>query len=196
MATRKAGGQVLTALAAAHPMLVGGSADLAGSNGVELKLASQSNSQEPGGRVIHFGVREHGMAAVCNGLALHGGLRVYDATFLVFSDFMRGALRLSALMQLPVVHVFTHDSFWVGEDGPTHQPIEQHHEPAPDPRAARGAPRLTRARRRRPWRHALEPGPGDGTDGDRADAPGSPGDAGDAGIDRRSGPTCCGSPTG
>jgi transketolase len=75
--------------------------------------------------VIHFGVREHGMAAVCNGLALHGGLRVYDATFLVFSDFMRGALRLSALMQLPVVHVFTHDSFWVGEDGPTHQPIEQ-----------------------------------------------------------------------
>ena len=160
MATRKAGGQVLTALAAAHPLLVGGSADLAGSNGVELKLASQSRS-EPGGRVIHFGVREHGMAAVCNGMALHGGLRVYDATFLVFSDFMRGALRLSALMQLPVVHVFTHDSFWVGEDGPTHQPIEQlmslrlipglHVVRPADARETAAA-----------WRHALQRGPGDG----------------------------------
>jgi transketolase len=124
MATRKAGGKVLEALVKAHPTLIGGSADLAGSNGVELKLPGQSKAQ-PGGRVIHFGVREHGMAAVCNGMALHGGLRVYDATFLVFSDFMRGALRLSALMQAPVIHVFSHDSFWVGEDGPTHQPIEQ-----------------------------------------------------------------------
>ncbi len=124
MATRKAGGAVLKALVKAHPTLVGGSADLAGSNGTEMGVASQSRAQ-PGGREIHFGVREHGMAAVCNGLALHGGLRVFDATFLVFSDFMRGAVRLSALMKLPVVHVFTHDSFWVGEDGPTHQPIEQ-----------------------------------------------------------------------
>lgn len=124
MATRKAGGQVLKALVKAHPTLVGGSADLAGSNATEMGVTSQSRSQ-PGGREIHFGVREHGMGAVCNGLALHGGLRVFDATFLVFSDFMRGALRLSALMKLPVVHVFTHDSFWVGEDGPTHQPIEQ-----------------------------------------------------------------------
>ncbi len=124
MATRKAGGKVLQALVKAHPTLVGGSADLAGSNGTDMGVTSQSRA-EPGGREIHFGVREHGMAGVCNGLALHGGLRVFDATFLVFSDFMRGALRLSALMKLPVVHVFTHDSFWVGEDGPTHQPIEQ-----------------------------------------------------------------------
>jgi len=124
MASRKAGGKVLEALVKAHPTLIGGSADLAGSNGVELKLPSQSKAQ-PGGRVLHFGVREHGMGAVCNGVALHGGVRVFDATFLVFSDFMRGALRLSALMKAPVVHVFSHDSFWVGEDGPTHQPIEQ-----------------------------------------------------------------------
>jgi transketolase len=124
MASRKAGGKVLEALVKAHPTLIGGSADLAGSNGVELKLPSQSKAQ-PGGRVLHFGVREHGMGAVCNGIALHGGVRVFDATFLVFSDFMRGALRLSALMKAPVVHVFSHDSFWVGEDGPTHQPIEQ-----------------------------------------------------------------------
>ena len=124
MATRKAGGKVLQALVKAHPTLVGGSADLAGSNGTEMGVNSQSRA-EPAGREIHFGVREHGMAGVCNGLALHGGLRVFDATFLVFSDFMRGALRLSALMKLPVVHVFTHDSFWVGEDGPTHEPIEQ-----------------------------------------------------------------------
>jgi transketolase len=124
MATRKAGGKVLAALIKAHPTLIGGSADLAGSNGVEMDLPSQSKS-EPGGRTLHFGVREHGMAAICNGVAVHGGVRVFDATFLVFSDFMRGALRLSALMKAPVIHVFSHDSFWVGEDGPTHQPIEQ-----------------------------------------------------------------------
>jgi transketolase len=124
MATRKAGAKVLEALVKAHPTLVGGSADLAGSNGVEMAVPSQSRAQ-PGGRAIHFGVREHGMAAVCNGLALHGGVRVFDATFLVFSDFMRGALRLAALMKVPVIHVFSHDSFWVGEDGPTHQPVEQ-----------------------------------------------------------------------
>lgn len=124
MATRKAGQKVLEALVKAHPTLVGGSADLAGSNGVEIKLPAQSRTQ-PDGRVLHFGVREHAMAAVCNGLALHGGLRAYGATFLVFSDFMRGALRLSALMKAPVVYIFSHDSFWVGEDGPTHQPIEQ-----------------------------------------------------------------------
>lgn len=124
VATRKAGQKILEALVKAHPTLIGGSADLAGSNGVELKLPSHSKAR-PDGRVLHFGVREHGMAAICNGIALHGGLRVYDATFLVFSDFMRGALRLSALMHAPVVHIFSHDSFWVGEDGPTHQPIEQ-----------------------------------------------------------------------
>jgi transketolase len=78
----------------------------------------------PSGRVLHFGVREHGMGGIANGLALHG-LRVFDATFLIFSDYMRGAIRLSALMGLPVIHVFSHESFWLGEDGPTHQPIEQ-----------------------------------------------------------------------
>ncbi|MBL8969561.1 MAG: transketolase [Myxococcales bacterium] len=161
MATRKAGGKVLAALVEAHPTLVGGSADLAGSNGFEvLKLKGQSKA-EPGGRIFHFGVREHGMAAVCNGLALHGGLRVYDATFLVFSDFMRGALRLSALMQLPVVHVFTHDSFWVGEDGPTHQPVEQlmSMRMIPGLHVVRPADARETAAA---WRHALQRGPGAG----------------------------------
>ncbi|MFZ6182242.1 transketolase [Nannocystis pusilla] len=124
VATRKAGQKILEALVKAHPTLIGGSADLAGSNGVELKLPAQSRTR-PDGRVMHFGVREHGMAGVCNGLALHGGVRAYGATFLVFSDFLRGALRLSSLMKAPVVYIFSHDSFWVGEDGPTHQPIEQ-----------------------------------------------------------------------
>ncbi|NJK32851.1 MAG: hypothetical protein HC927_10825, partial [Deltaproteobacteria bacterium] len=117
-------GKVLSLLGKAHPTLLGGSADLAGSNGTVLPDTPGQSKEHPEGRNIHFGVREHGMAGVCNGLALHGGLRVFDATFLVFSDFMRGALRLSALMGLPIVHVFTHDSFWLGEDGPTHQPIE------------------------------------------------------------------------
>jgi transketolase len=124
LATRKANNKVLAALVDAHPTLVGGSADLTGSNGVELPKIGIQSRNTPAGRFLHFGVREHGMAAICNGLALHGGLRVFDATFLVFSDFMRGALRLSALMELPVIHVFSHESFWLGEDGPTHQPIE------------------------------------------------------------------------
>ncbi|MFV8752257.1 transketolase [Nannocystaceae bacterium ST9] len=124
VATRKVGHKVLSVLTEAHPTLLGGSADLAGSNGVLLPGTPGQSKQHPEGRNIHFGVREHGMAGICNGIALHGGLRVFDATFLVFSDFMRGALRLSALMGLPIVHVFTHDSFWLGEDGPTHQPIE------------------------------------------------------------------------
>ncbi|PRQ02369.1 Transketolase 1 [Enhygromyxa salina] len=124
IATRKSSHKVLSALAEAHPLLLGGSADLAGSNGVALPGTPGQSKEQPEGRNIHFGVREHGMAGVCNGMALHGGVRVFDATFLVFSDFMRGALRLSALMGLPVVHVFTHDSFYLGEDGPTHQPIE------------------------------------------------------------------------
>ncbi len=124
VATRKVGAKVLAALSAAHPTLVGGSADLAGSNGVALKDVQAMQPSTPTGRAIHFGVREHGMAGICNGLALHGGVRVYDATFLVFSDFMRGCVRLSALMGLPVTHVFSHDSVWLGEDGPTHQPIE------------------------------------------------------------------------
>src|SRR5690606_15425752 len=124
IATRKAGQKVLAELSRCHPTLIGGSADLAGSNGVVLPDTGSHAKDNIAGRNIHFGVREHGMAGICNGVALHGGLRVFDATFLVFSDFMRGAVRLSALMGLPIVHVFTHDSFWLGEDGPTHQPIE------------------------------------------------------------------------
>lgn len=124
LATRKASQACLDGLLAAHPTLVGGSADLAGSNGTKFKDDPGQQKATPGGRQIHFGVREHAMACVCNGLALHGGLRCFDATFLVFSDFMRGGIRLSALMGLPVVHILTHDSFLLGEDGPTHQPIE------------------------------------------------------------------------
>jgi transketolase len=125
IATRKVGAKIVATLAQHLPSLVGGSADLAESNGVSGEGLGIQSRREPGGRYLHFGVREHGMAGICNGLALHGGLRPFDATFLIFSDFMRGALRLSALMRLPVVHVFSHDSVLLGEDGPTHQPIEQ-----------------------------------------------------------------------
>jgi transketolase len=123
VATRKASGAALGALAAAYPALVGGSADLASST----NTAIPGGDVDPGdfaGRTIHFGIREHGMAAALNGIALHGGLRPFGSTFLVFSDYLRPALRLSALMRLPVVYVFTHDSVHVGEDGPTHQPVE------------------------------------------------------------------------
>ncbi len=125
LATRKASAKVLTALAECHPTLVGGSADLAGSNGVPVGSFGVHSKEQPDARGLYFGVREHGMAGICNGLALHGGLRPFDATFLIFSDFMRGAVRLSALMRLPVVHILSHDSVFLGEDGPTHQPIEQ-----------------------------------------------------------------------
>ena len=125
LATRKAGAKVLAALSEAHPTVLGGSADLAGSNGVGVPGGGTLSPTDPAGRNVHFGVREHGMAGICNGLALHGGVRPFDATFLIFSDFMRGALRLSALMELPVVHVLSHDSVFLGEDGPTHQPVEQ-----------------------------------------------------------------------
>ncbi len=124
MATRQASGKVLNAIAADVPALVGGSADLAGSNNTTL---AEHGTVEPGkfeGRNVHFGVREHAMAAIANGLALHGGLRPYTGTFLVFSDYMRPSLRLAALMRQPVTFVFTHDSIFVGEDGPTHQPVE------------------------------------------------------------------------
>ena len=123
MATRKASGNALTALAEVYPALIGGSADLAAST----NTAIPGGDVGPGdytGRTIHFGIREHAMAAVMNGLALHGGLRPFGSTFLVFADYLRPALRLSALMGLPVIYVFTHDSVHVGEDGPTHQPIE------------------------------------------------------------------------
>ncbi len=125
LATRKASAKVLEALAQKFPSLVGGSADLAGSNGVGFKDGGVLSPEQGDGRNVHFGVREHGMAGIVNGMALHGGMRPFDATFLIFSDFMRGAVRLSALQHLPVVHIYSHDSIFLGEDGPTHQPIEQ-----------------------------------------------------------------------
>lgn len=131
MATRKASGKVLAALGAVVPELWGGSADLAESNNTTIDEDSSFlphgnplKGADPYGRTLHFGIREHAMGAVMNGIALHGGTRVYGGTFLVFSDYMRGAVRLAALMGLPVTYVWTHDSIGLGEDGPTHQPIE------------------------------------------------------------------------
>jgi transketolase len=133
VATRKASGEVLAALYPVLPELWGGSADLAESNNTAVKgepsflpadRQTKMWSGGPYGRTLHFGVREHGMGAIMNGIALHGGTRVYGGTFLTFSDYMRGAVRLAALMQLPVTYVWTHDSIGLGEDGPTHQPIE------------------------------------------------------------------------
>jgi transketolase len=124
LATRKASGQTLQALAQAMPELVGGSADLAESTSSGLGGGSVAAGNYRG-RVLHFGVREHAMGAVCNGIALHRGLRPFASTFLTFSDYMRPAIRLAALMRLPVIYVFTHDSIGLGEDGPTHQPVEQ-----------------------------------------------------------------------
>jgi transketolase len=125
LATREASGRVLNALAPVVPELLGGSADLAGSTNTTLAGESSVAPGSFAGRNLHFGVREHAMAAVCNGLALHGGLRPYASTFLVFSDYMRPAIRLAAIMKVPVAYVFTHDSVGLGEDGPTHQPVEQ-----------------------------------------------------------------------
>jgi transketolase len=133
VATRAASGEVLTALADALPELWGGSADLAGSNNTTMKgqpsfvPAHRATAMFPGdehGRTLHFGIREHAMGAILNGIAVHGGTRPYGGTFLVFSDYMRPAVRLSALMGLPVTYVWTHDSVGLGEDGPTHQPVE------------------------------------------------------------------------
>jgi len=105
--------------------LIGGSADLAGSNATAITGTGVVSASDFSGRNLAFGVREHGMGAIANGLVLHGGIRPYVATFLVFSDYMRPAIRLAALMEQPVTYVFTHDSIFVGEDGPTHQPVEQ-----------------------------------------------------------------------
>ncbi len=133
MATRKASGEVLNALAPVLPELWGGSADLAESNNTTMKGEPSFIPEEyqtkdfPGnryGRTLHFGIREHAMGAILNGIALHGGTRPYGGTFLVFSDYMRPSVRLAALMKLPVTYVWTHDSIGLGEDGPTHQPIE------------------------------------------------------------------------
>jgi transketolase len=133
MATRKASGEILSALAHVLPELWGGSADLAESNLTTMKgepsfiPTDHQTAMWPGnpyGRTLHFGIREHGMGAILNGIALSGGTRPYGGTFLVFSDYMRPSVRLAALMELPVTYVWTHDSIGLGEDGPTHQPVE------------------------------------------------------------------------
>jgi transketolase len=131
VATRAASGKVLQSLGAVLPELWGGSADLAGSNNTTIDKTSSFLPEgnplpeaDPYGRTIHFGIREFSMAAEMNGIALHGNTRIYGGTFLVFSDYMRNAVRMSALMQLPVTYVWTHDSIGLGEDGPTHQPVE------------------------------------------------------------------------
>ncbi len=122
-ATRATSGEVLNVLAKHFPQLIGGSADLAGSNNTTLEDSPFIAKGDYTGRNIHFGVREHGMAAITNGLSLHGGMKPYAGTFLIFSDYLRPALRLGALMDQPVVWVFTHDSIGLGGDGPTHQPV-------------------------------------------------------------------------
>ena len=154
LATRQASGKVLNAVAARLPNLIGGSADLAPSTETILK-GFDAVHRSPSGRNFHFGVREHAMGAILNGMALHGGIRPYGATFLVFSDYMRPSIRLAALTGLPVIYVFTHDSIGLGEDGPTHQPIEHL-------AALRAIPHLTVIRPADPaetvvaWRVALE----------------------------------------
>jgi transketolase len=134
MATRAATGKVLTALAPVLPELWGGSADLAESNNTTMVgepsfIPPERQTKEWAGglygRTLHFGIREHGMGSIMNGITLHGGTRVYGGTFLIFSDYMRPAVRLAALMEIPTIYVWTHDSIGLGEDGPTHQPIEQ-----------------------------------------------------------------------
>lgn len=124
IATRSASGKVIQGVAEAIPNFVGGSADLAPSTKTLIDGGGDISAGEFAGRNFHFGIREHGMGSIMNGIALHGGFRIFGSTFFVFSDYCRPAIRLAALMGLPVIYVFTHDSFYVGEDGPTHQPIE------------------------------------------------------------------------
>ena len=126
LASRASSGKVINALAKVIPNLVGGSADLTGSNKTGIDDAIDYQRDTPEGRYFRFGVREHGMAALCNGISLHGGFKAYCGTFLIFSDYLRPALRLSALMRQPVIYVLTHDSIGQGEDGPTHQPVEHY----------------------------------------------------------------------
>ncbi|WP_373501738.1 transketolase, partial [Desulfococcus sp.] len=159
VATRSASGQVLNGLAAKIPELMGGSADLAPSNKTLIAGAADFQKQDYTGRNIRFGVREHAMGAILSGLALHGGIRPYGGTFLVFADYMRAAIRLAALMKIPVTYVFTHDSVAVGEDGPTHQPVEHL-------MSLRAIPGVTVIRpadaneTREAWRAAMAPGAG------------------------------------
>jgi transketolase len=158
-ATRNVSGRVLNALAPRIPNLIGGSADLGGSNKTDIKGGGSLLPDNPTGRILHFGVREHAMGAILNGILLHGGMRAFAGTFLVFSDYMRPAIRMAALMGLPAVYVFTHDSIGLGEDGPTHQPVEHL-------MALRAIPNLMDLRPGDPaetavaWRVALERGDG------------------------------------
>ncbi len=125
VASRAASGVVINAIADEIPELIGGSADLAGSTNTIIKKAGSISAENMSGRNFHFGIREHGMGSIMNGMSLHGGVVPYGATFLIFSDYMRPAIRLAAIMKRHVIYVFTHDSIGLGEDGPTHQPIEQ-----------------------------------------------------------------------
>src|SRR4030095_1714208 len=125
VATRKASEMALEAINAAIPATIGGSADLTGSNNTKTKAMQTLDASNYGGRYIYFGIREFGMAAAMNGMAQHGGVLPYGGTFLVFSDYSRGAIRLGALSGAKVVHVMTHDSIGLGEDGPNHQPLQQ-----------------------------------------------------------------------
>ena len=124
-ATRNSSGTVINRLAGKIPNLIGGSGDLAPSNKTYMKGQGDYSAEDRSGRNLHFGVREHAMACICAGMKLHGGLRPYCGTFFVFSDYMKNAMRVAAIMKLPVTYVLTHDSIGVGEDGPTHQPVEQ-----------------------------------------------------------------------
>ena len=125
IATRKASGKVLNAIAGYLPLMIGGSADLTESTNTYLKGFGDFQADNPLGRNIHYGVREHAMGAIMNGMAYHGGILPYGGTFLVFSDYMRPTIRMAAMAGLQVIYVFTHDSLWIGQDGPTHQPVEQ-----------------------------------------------------------------------
>ena len=124
-ATRSTSGSILNEIKQLMPNLIGGSADLAPSNKTNMKDAGDFSKDNYAGTNLHFGVREQAMAAIGNGLALHGGLKAFVATFFVFSDYTKPMARLSALMNLPLTFIFTHDSIGVGEDGPTHEPVEQ-----------------------------------------------------------------------
>ncbi|NND84027.1 MAG: transketolase, partial [Acidimicrobiia bacterium] len=124
VATRSSSGSLFDQIAEKVPSFIGGSADLVASNKTKISTSGSFSADDRSGRNIHFGIREHAMGAVVNGMAVHGGTTPYAATFFVFADYLRPALRLSALMGVPSIWVFTHDSFFVGEDGPTHQPVE------------------------------------------------------------------------
>jgi len=155
LATRQASGQVLSALMPQMPLVLGGSADLTPSNNTQFKGAEDFQKDSPGGRYIRYGVREHAMGAILNGINISGLLRAYGGTFMVFSDYMRGAVRVAALSKYPSIYVWTHDSIGIGEDGPTHQPVEHF-------AALRAIPNLLVFRpadaneTAHAWKHALE----------------------------------------